>query len=167
MSIAPAQLAHRSLPLAPINSKSNSILIIIRAVSYSPQPHVTHVSHGMHHAASSYMPSMIAAPAGPTSASGASSVAAAAAASSAQQMVASASNTNQQVAPAAYKISAAPSHHHAARHPAMYVPMHAAGAHQIINSYPPSPPLYVDEAGGLYGHYGNAYGRYDGGYQMW
>lgn len=42
-----------------------------------------------------------------------------------------------------------------------------ADSRQIINAYAPSPPLYVDEAGGLYGHYGNAYGRYDGGYQLW
>lgn len=46
-------------------------------------------------------------------------------------------------------------------------PQYAASANQIINSYAPSPPLFVDESGGLYGHYGNAYGRYDGGYQLW
>lgn len=40
----------------------------------------------------------------------------------------------------------------------------ASHHHQIINEYPASPPSYVDEAGGLYGQYGNAYGRYDGGY---
>lgn len=161
MSISPICLSYK---LNQPNETTRLTQLLHHFVS--PQPHVTHVTHGMHHAASSYMPSVIAAPASPTGGSGAGSAAAAAAGSS-QQMVTSASNTNQHVSPAAYKISAAPSHHHPARHPAMYMPMHAAGAHQIINSYPPSPPLYVDEAGGLYGHYGNAYGRYDGGYQMW
>lgn len=49
-----------------------------------------------------------------------------------------------------------------------YRPMYpSAAASQIINAYPPSPPVYVDENGGLYGTYGNAYGRYDGGYHIW
>jgi len=120
----------------------------------SPQPHVTHVNHGgMHHAAaSSYSPAVAQIAAAAT---------AAAPAIQSQQLATSASNTNHQMA--AYRAPAG--HHH--HHHSLYHPMQAASAHQIINSYAPSPPLYVDEAGGLYGHYGNAYGRYDGGYQLW
>lgn len=79
-----------------------------------------------------------------------------------QQLATSASNTHQQIAPA-YRMGGHFQPHN------MYQTMQPApsAAHQIINSYAPQPPLYVDEAGGLYGHYGNAYGRYDGGYQLW
>lgn len=121
----------------------------------SPQPHVTHVTHGgMHHAAaSSYAPSAIS----PLAASSNQ-----ANAIQSQQLATSASNTHQQISPA-YRMGG----HF--QHLNMYSPMQAgaSAAHQIINSYAPQPPLYVDEAGGLYGHYGNAYGRYDGGYQHW
>lgn len=40
-------------------------------------------------------------------------------------------------------------------------------SYQIINHYKPSPPTYIDHAEGLYGQYNNAYGRNDGGYQIW
>lgn len=36
-----------------------------------------------------------------------------------------------------------------------------------MNSYRPQPAHYVDEAHGIYGQYGNAYGRYNGGYHLW
>lgn len=119
---------------------------------------MTHVSHGgMHHAAaSSYVPALAqVAPAasspGPVPAT------------TSQQLTTSASN-NHQVA-AAYRLApvAGQHHHHA---PMYHGPMQAT-SHHLINSYAPSPPLYVDEAGGLYGTYGNAYGRYDGGYHVW
>lgn len=54
-------------------------------------------------------------------------------------------------------------------HQAAY-PHHSGSSHaqQIINAYAPSPPtFYGDQSAGIYGHYGNAYGRYDGGYHMW
>lgn len=54
-------------------------------------------------------------------------------------------------------------------HPHYATPSSAStAAQQIINAYAPSPPVfYGDESGGMFGHYGNAYGRYDGGYHMW
>lgn len=115
----------------------------------------------MHHAAaaSSYAPAV-------TQAMAAAAAASHPAASQASQPMATSASTNHQQY-AAY--SRLPNHYHPP-HQAMYNPhpMHAASSqHQIINSYAPSPPLYVDDAGGLYGHYGNAYGRYDGGYQFW
>lgn len=109
----------------------------------------------MHHAAaSSYSPTAI---------SPLASASNQASAVQNQQLVTSASNTHHQIAPAYHRMGGHFQHHN------MYQPMQAgaSAAHQIINSYAPSPPLYVDEAGGLYGHYGNAYGRYDGGYQLW
>lgn len=130
----------------------------------SPQPHVTHVTHGgggLHHAAaaSSYSPAVTQA------AMAAAAAASHPVASQASQQMATSASTNHQMA--AY--SRLPGHYHQPHHQPMYNhPMHAASSqHQIINSYAPSPPLFVDDAGGLYGHYGNAYGRYDGGYQLW
>lgn len=110
----------------------------------------------MHHAASSYSPALAQVATGSASPA------------PGQQMAASASN-NHQIA--TYRM--APGHNvpqHQPHHPGMYHQghpgqMHSAG--QIINAYAPSPALYVDDAGGLYGTYGNAYGRYDGGYHYW
>lgn len=100
---------------------------------------------GLHHAASSYS---------------AAQSAATGSAGSSQQLATSASNPL-----AAYRLAQSPSGHHA-HHAAIYHPFHAA-SHQIINAYAPAPATYVDDSAGLYGHYGNAYGRYDGGYQYW
>lgn len=116
----------------------------------------------MHHAAaaSSYSPTIAQVNGATTGAINQVSAA------TSQQLSASASNNHHQMA--AYRIptNQQPAHnnynHHHHHHP-IYNPM-SASSHQIINAYAPSPPLYVDEAGGLYGHYGNAYGRYDGGY---
>lgn len=98
----------------------------------------------MHHAASSYSPTQSAA----TSAS------------QSQQLATSASNPL-----AAYRLAQPPPAHHG-HAAALYHPFHAA-SHQIINAYAAAPSTYVDDSAGLYGHYGNAYGRYDGGYQYW
>lgn len=94
----------------------------------------------MHHAASAYSPGAIAVAPNPT-----------------QQLATAASTTHSRAVP--YRMSApAPG--------PMYPPgMHPANT--IINAYAPSPPMYVDENGGLYGTYGNAYGRYDGGFHTW
>lgn len=151
----------------------------------SPQPHVTHVSHGgLHHAASSYA-SAVAPVAAASAAAGAQMPAVGAGSGAGQQMATAASSQHQLLAP--YRQHAGSPHAGIAHahgphsqppgapgaphpHPALFHPMGpapAASAHQIINSYAPSPPLFVDDAGGLYGQYGNAYGRYDGGYHMW
>lgn len=120
---------------------------------------MTHIAHpGMHHAAAAsyYAPAYAQAPAATT------------VTAAANQLAASASNTHQQVA--AYRMSP---HHglHPHHHPSQTLyhahAQHPANHHQIINAYTPGPPVFVDDTAGLYGHYGNAYGRYDGGFQLW
>lgn len=159
--------------------------------SYYPPPHMSHLSHpsaSLHHAAAAsyYAPSYSAAThmgggvAGSTGvsplASGTSmGGAASAAASSLDPVVGAATKTHNQLAVYRYaqaqaRAQAAAAAAAAAQQAAVANQLYQhpqAAAQQIINSYVPAPPIYYDETGGMYGHYGNAYGRYDGGYHLW